>query len=65
MNVIVLQLFVSLMLVLGSIVLFIASVRQRDHEHTDRLALAPLEPEQTVPSTPDPPDPITSKEPEC
>ena len=43
MNVIVMQVFVSLMLVAGSIVLFVHSVRQRDHEHADRLSLAPLE----------------------
>ncbi len=43
MNVVVLQVFVSLMLVAGSIVLFVYSVRQGDHEHVDRLALAPLE----------------------
>lgn len=43
MNVVVLQVFVSLMLVAGSIVLFVYSVRQRDHEHADRLSLAPLE----------------------
>jgi hypothetical protein len=41
-SVIVLQVFVSLILVAGSIVLFVFSVRQRDYEHADRLALAPL-----------------------
>jgi hypothetical protein len=45
MNVVALQVFVSLMLVAGSVVLFVHSVRQRDHEHADRLALAPLEPD--------------------
>jgi hypothetical protein len=43
MNVVALQVFVSLMLVAGSLVLFVHSVRQRDHEHADRLSLAPLE----------------------
>ena len=43
MNVIALQVFVSLMLVAGSIVLFLFSARQRDFEHADRLSLAPLE----------------------
>ena len=43
MSVIVLQLFVSLMLVAFSVALLIISVRQKDHEHADRLALAPLE----------------------
>jgi len=43
MNVIVLQVFVSLMLVAGSVVLFIFTVRSRTLEHADRLSLAPLE----------------------
>lgn len=43
MNVIVLQVFVSLMLVAGSIVLFVFTVRSRTLEHVDRLSLAPLE----------------------
>lgn len=43
MNVIVLQVFVSLMLVAGSVLLFITSIKNRDHEHADRLALFPLE----------------------
>ena len=43
MNVIVLQVFVSLLLVLGSVVMFLVSVRQRDAEHADRLSLTPLE----------------------
>lgn len=43
MSVIVLQVFVSLMLVAGSVVLFVWTVRGRTLEHTDRLSLAPLE----------------------
>ena len=43
MNVIVLQVFVSLVLVAGSLVMFIASVRQGDHAHADQLSLKPLE----------------------
>jgi hypothetical protein len=46
-NVLVLQVFVSLILVAGALVLFIYTVRQRTLEHDDRLALAPLE-EETV-----------------
>jgi hypothetical protein len=46
----VLQVFVSLMLVAGSIVMFVASVRQKDPEHADRLSLAPLE--EDVPCKP-------------
>jgi hypothetical protein len=43
MNVLGLQVFVSLMLVLGSVVALLYSVRQGDHEHSDRLSLLPLE----------------------
>jgi hypothetical protein len=43
MEVLILQVFVSLLLVVGSILLFVFSVKQRDHEHADRLALLPLE----------------------
>lgn len=45
MSVIVLQVFVSLLLVAGSVAMFLASVRQKDHQHHDRLSLAPLEEE--------------------
>ncbi len=51
MSVIVLQVFVSLMLVLGSVVLFIWTVRSRTLDHADRLSLAPLE-EDTPPQAP-------------
>lgn len=43
MIVIVMQVFVSLMLVAGAVVLFVFTVRARTLEHSDRLALAPLE----------------------
>ena len=43
MEVLGLQVFVSLMLVIGSIILFLFSWRQRDFDHADRLALLPLE----------------------
>lgn len=46
MNIMVLQVFVSLMLVLGSIVLLAISIKQDDHEHADRLSLLPFEPER-------------------
>ena len=49
MNVLVLQVFVSLMLVVSSVLLFAFSVRHRDHEHADRLSLFPLEEERTTP----------------
>ena len=46
MEVLGLQVFVSLMLVIGSIILFLFSWRQRDFDHADRLALLPLEKEE-------------------
>jgi nitrogen fixation-related uncharacterized protein len=50
MNVMILQVFVSLMLVLGSVVLFIFTVRSRTFEHSERLSLKPLEDDQVVPA---------------
>lgn len=46
MNVVVLQVFVSLALVCSSILLFLHSMKQADHEHADRLALLPMESDQ-------------------
>jgi len=42
-NILELQVFVSLMLVAGAVLLFVFTVRARTFEHADRLALAPLE----------------------
>jgi hypothetical protein len=42
------------MLVVGSVLLFAFTCRQRDFEHADRLALLPLE-EGATPSPPPPP----------
>ena len=36
------QVFVSLLLVVGSVLLFLFTARQRDFDHADRLALSPL-----------------------
>jgi hypothetical protein len=38
--------FVSLVLVVGSLILFGFTCRQRDFEHADRLALLPLDDEE-------------------
>ena len=38
-----LQVFVSLVLAVGSLLLFVFTCRQRDFDHADRLALLPLE----------------------
>lgn len=51
MAVVSLQVFVSVMLVLGSVILYAVSVRQGDSEHADRLSLLPLE-DETVPTEP-------------
>lgn len=52
MSVIALQVFVSLMLVVGAVVLFVWTVRSRTLEHSDRLALAPLDEERRTPVHP-------------
>lgn len=46
MEVVPLQVFVSLMLAVGSLLLFAFTCRQRDFDHADRLALLPLEEEK-------------------
>jgi len=43
MDVLIMQVFVSLLLVVGSVVLLAYSVKHADHEHADRLSLLPLE----------------------
>ncbi len=45
MEVLILQVFVSLVLVVGSLILFINSIRERSYEHSDRLALLAIEPD--------------------
>ncbi len=50
MNVVPLLVLCSLFLAACGVLLFVFSVRQRDHEHADRLTLLPLEdddPEQS------------------
>ena len=47
MDVVVLQVFVSLMLVAGSIGVFLFATQQHDFEESDRLALLPIEKEET------------------
>jgi hypothetical protein len=41
-EVVILQVFVSLLLVVGALVLFARTCRARDLDHADRLALLPL-----------------------
>ena len=52
MNVLGLQVFVSLMLVVSGVVALLYSVKQADHEHADRLSLLPLEEDERTPSPP-------------
>lgn len=59
MAIVSLQVFVSVMLVLGSVILYAVSVKQGDSEHADRLSLLPLEDEIIAPelgSGPNEPD---------
>lgn len=51
MEIVILQVFVSLALVGGSLLLWAVTCRQRDFDHADRLALLPTEDERTVPTT--------------
>jgi hypothetical protein len=44
-EILILQVFVSLLLVVGSVVLFGYTCRQRSFDHVDRLALLPLDDE--------------------
>lgn len=48
MEVLILQVFVSLMLAGGSLILFWFTCRQRDFDHADRLALLPIEGDETA-----------------
>lgn len=55
MSVLFLQIFVSLCLVAGSVVLYVFTVRESTFEHADRLALAPLDDDERRASSPEPP----------
>lgn len=54
MEIIIVQVFVSLVLVSGSLILFAISAKQRDYEHADRLALLPMEDDEQARSKGDP-----------
>lgn len=43
MDILILQVFVSLLLVVSSVILFAFTCRQRSFDHADRLALLPLD----------------------
>jgi hypothetical protein len=42
MNILIMQVFVSLLLVVGSVVLFFYTCRMKSFDHADRLALLPV-----------------------
>ena len=48
MEVLILQVFVTLMLGLGAVLLYAFTCRQRDFDHADRLALLPIEEEANL-----------------
>jgi hypothetical protein len=50
-NAMYLTLFVSLLLVLGSGLLFGFLYRKRSHEYSDRLSLLPLDSDESAPPT--------------
>ena len=47
MEVLILLVFVSTLLAVGGVGLFVWSVRQGTHEHSDRLALFPLDDDES------------------
>jgi hypothetical protein len=59
LEVLILQVFVSLMLVVGSLILFGHSMHNRDHEHADRLSLLPMAADDARPADP------ANEEPSC
>ncbi len=56
MDVVILQIFVSLALVVGSLLLFAFTIKQRDHEESHRLALFPLDDDDGRRNVPKPVD---------
>lgn len=52
MDVVILLVFISLLLVTAGLVFFIYRLREGDFEHGERLALAPLNDGNVIPSEP-------------
>jgi nitrogen fixation-related uncharacterized protein len=52
MSILILQVFVSLIIVAGAVALFVHTVKARTFEHADRLALAPLADDAPMPPSP-------------
>jgi hypothetical protein len=51
-DILILQVFVSLLLVVSSVILFGFTCRQRSFDHSDRLALLPMEDDGAPPTPP-------------
>jgi hypothetical protein len=51
-DILILQVFVSLLLVVSSVILFGFTCRQRSFDHADRLALLPVEDDEPVVKAP-------------
>jgi cbb3-type cytochrome oxidase maturation protein len=54
MEILIMQVFVSVLLAGGSVLLFLFTARQRDFEHADRLALLPIDSEEEGEETSEP-----------
>ena len=55
MTIVIMLVFVSLVLATSAVALFVRSVRERTYEHSDRLALLPMEEDAPPkPATPPP-----------
>jgi hypothetical protein len=63
MDILILQVFVSLGLVAGSVLLYAFTCRQRDFEHADRLALLPMNDDAGTSPPRAETAPVTRKEP--
>ena len=64
MDILILQVFVSLCLVVGSVILFLTTCRARTFDHADRLALLPMDADagpSLEPVEGDTPDPRVTK----
>ncbi len=48
MEILVIQIFVSLLLVVGGVLALAYSLKQADHEHADRLSILPLDDERAT-----------------
>jgi cbb3-type cytochrome oxidase maturation protein len=61
MDVLIITVFVSLVLVISGLILFVSRLRQGDFDHGDRLSLLPLEDDVTQHPTPPPQEPVAEE----